>query len=232
MPSPQPAPEDAKPDHPQPSRPEPGSLAGPEPAASAPVAPPLVLVHGLWDTPGLFRRLEKRLEGRRDPVLVPHLPHGLGERPVLELAEELGQAVADSFGPDREVDVLGFSLGGVIARTWIQLLGGGKRTRRFISVGSPHRGSLLALPWPRRWLSTVADLRPGSPLLRRLNDHPEGLEGVECTSFWCLPDQMVVPSWTGVLPRGPSHQLPVWHHQQLITSPAGLDPIVGELLRP
>ncbi len=204
----------------------------PQPEAPATSAsPPLVLVHGLWDTPGLFRRLEKELEGRREPVLVPHLPHGLGERPVLELAEELGEAVEARFGPGQEVDVLGFSLGGVIARAWIQLLGGRERTRRFISVGSPQQGSLLALPWPRRWLSTVADLRPGSPLLKRLNSDPSGLDGVECTSFWCLPDQMVVPSWTGVLPRGPRHQLPVWHHQQLITSPAGLKPIVGELLR-
>lgn len=217
-------------DTPQSETPKPDTPQSEAPAASDP--PPLVLVHGLWDTPGLFRRLEKRLEGRRDQVLVPHLPHGLGERPVLELARELGEAVEASFGPGQEVDVLGFSLGGVIARTWIQLLGGRERTRRFISVGSPQQGSLLALPWPRRWLSTVADLRPGSPLLQRLNSDPRGLEGVECTSFWCLPDQMVVPSWTGVLPRGPSHQLPVWHHQQLITSPAGLEPIVTELLRP
>ncbi|MEX1324467.1 MAG: alpha/beta fold hydrolase [Synechococcaceae cyanobacterium] len=195
-------------------------------------APPLVLVHGLWDTPGLFRRLQQRLDGRRDPVLLPHLEHGLGERPVLELAAELDQAVNDAFGPDQTVDVLGFSLGGVIARTWIQLLGARERTRRFISVGSPQQGSLLALPWPRRWLATVADLRPGSPLLERLNSDSDGLEGVECTSFWCLSDQMVVPSWTGVLPRGPRHQLPVWHHQQLITSPVALEPIVQELLRP
>ena len=199
---------------------------------SSPGQPPLVLVHGLWDTPGLFRRLEKQLDGRREPVLVPHLPHGLGERPVLELAEELGQAVHDAFGPDQAVDVLGFSLGGVIARSWIQLLGGRQRTRRFVSVGSPQQGSLLALPWPRRWLATVADLRPGSPLLQRLNGDPGGLEGVQCSSFWCLSDQMVVPSWTGVLPQGSCRRLPVWHHQQLITSPAGLKPIVAELLRP
>ncbi len=191
-----------------------------------------MLVHGLWDTPGLFRRLEQRLDGRRDPLLRPHLEHGLGERPVLELAAELGQAVNAAFGPDQALDLLGFSLGGVIARSWIQLLGGRRRTRRFTSVGSPHQGSLLALPWPRRWLATVADLRPGSPLLQRLNRDANGLEGVDCTSFWCLSDQMVVPSWTGVLPSGPRRQLPVWHHQQLITSPAGLEPIVQELLRP
>ena len=39
---------------------------------------PLVLVHGLWDTPRLFRRLERQLEAHAFPLLVPHLPHRLG----------------------------------------------------------------------------------------------------------------------------------------------------------
>ncbi len=53
-------------------------------------APPLVLVHGLWDSPRLFRRLEQLLAGARDPLLVPHLSHRLGATPLLDLAERLG----------------------------------------------------------------------------------------------------------------------------------------------
>jgi triacylglycerol lipase len=193
---------------------------------------PLVLVHGLWDTPRLFRRLEDQLHGRRQPLLVPHLPHGLGQRPLLELASDLGRQVDQRFGADRPVDVLGFSMGGVVARTWIQLAGGCGRVRRLISVGSPQRGSLVAAPWPGRWLASIADMRPGSPLLRQLNGDVSALAGVDCCSFWCLTDHMVIPSWTGVLPVGRRQQLPVWSHKQLISSPAALEPIVAELLRP
>ena len=50
---------------------------------------PLVLVHGLWDTPQLFRRLEARLEGRRPDLWIPHLPHGLGFPPLEVLAQRL-----------------------------------------------------------------------------------------------------------------------------------------------
>lgn len=193
---------------------------------------PLVLVHGLWDTPRLFRRLEERLAGRRDPLLLPHLPHGLGQQPLLELAQQLGRLVEQRFGAQRPVDLLGFSMGGLIGRTWIQLAGGQGRVRRLTVVGSPQRGSLLALPWPRRWLASIADMRPGSPLLRQLNGDLTGLAGVECCSFWCPIDGMVIPSWTGVLPVGRRQALPVWDHKQLISSPAALDPIVAELLRP
>jgi triacylglycerol lipase len=193
---------------------------------------PLVLVHGLWDTPRLFRRLEDRLQGQRQPLFAPHLPHGLGQRPLVDLAVELGQLVDQHFGLEQPVDLLGFSMGGLVGRTWIQLAGGQGRVRRLISVGSPQRGSLVAAPWPGRWLASIADMRPGSPLLRRLNGDLAGLAGVDCCSFWCLADTLVVPSWTGVLPLGRRQQLPVWNHKQLISSPAALGPIVAELLRP
>ena len=41
-------------------------------------SPPLVLMHGLWDTPRLFRRLIQALDQPERPLLAPHLPHGLG----------------------------------------------------------------------------------------------------------------------------------------------------------
>ncbi|MFS6827732.1 dihydroneopterin aldolase [Cyanobium sp. ATX-6F1] len=82
-----------------------------EPAAPGSAAPPLVLVHGLWDSPQLFRQLVESLNGRRDPLLMPHLLHRLGATPILELAETLGQAIEAAFGAEQPVDLLGFSMG-------------------------------------------------------------------------------------------------------------------------
>ena len=200
------------------------------PGLAAPV--PLVLVHGIWDTPRLFRRLEAALDGRRAPLLIPHLPHGLGFRPLEEMAAQLDQIIASSFGPDLPIDLLGFSMGGVIGRIWIQLLGGHRRTRRFYSVGSPQRGTLTAQPWPRWGLPTVADMKLGSPLLRRLNGEFSCLEAIDCHSYYCRTDQMVIPPWRGVLPVGSVRALPVLAHQHLITKPQALGPIVADLLVP
>ena len=96
-------------------------------------APPLVLVHGLWDTPALFNSLGRAIGDRRD-LFVPHLPHGLGVVPLEALAAELGRGIEARFGTEEPLDVMGFSMGGVISRTWIQLLGGARRVRRFTSV--------------------------------------------------------------------------------------------------
>jgi triacylglycerol lipase len=204
-------------------------VAGDAPPSGGSV--PLVLVHGLWDTPRLFRSLEAQLAERRVPLLMPHLPHGLGWTALETLAAQLGDAIETAFGPSRRIDLLGFSMGGVIARTWIQLLGGWRRTRRFTSVASPHRGTLTALPWPRRWLAGIADMKPGSPLLRRLDADLEPLRRIECCSFYCPADLTVVPGWQAVLPLGPSHPLPGLRHDRLLAEPACLAPLVRELLR-
>jgi triacylglycerol lipase len=201
------------------------------PAAAPTAAPPLVLVHGLFDTPEIFRGLRHYLGDRRDPLLVPHLPHGIGTTDLETLAGRLGERIEREFGPDQAVDVLGFSMGGLIARTWIQLLGGHQRTRRFTTVASPHRGTLAALPWPRFPLAGVADMKPGSALLRRLAAADALLKKVECCSFYCPTDLTVFPGWQAVLPVGARRALPVLWHNRLMAEPASLDPVVAELLR-
>lgn len=193
---------------------------------------PLVLVHGLWDTPRLFRHLLSALADRRPALLAPHLPHGLGWIPLPQLAERLGGEIEAAFGPTRRLDLLGFSMGGVVARIWIQQQGGWRRTRRFTSVASPHRGTLTALPWPRRLLAGVADMKPGSVLLRQLDADLEPLRRIECCSFYCPADLTVVPGWRAVLPVGPRHALPGLRHDRLLAEAACLEPLVRELLRP
>ncbi|MFM9100538.1 MAG: esterase/lipase family protein, partial [Cyanobium sp.] len=87
-------------------------------AAGSPQAcPPLVLVHGLFDTPRLFHGLRARLAPRRSAVLAPHLPHALGSVPLESLAADLDRHITAAFGPDQPIDLLGFSMGGVIGRT-------------------------------------------------------------------------------------------------------------------
>ena len=192
--------------------------------------PPLVLVHGLWDTPNVFRRLRQYLEEWPAPILTPHLPHKLGFTPLETLAQDLELAIDEAFGPDQPIDLLGFSMGAVISRTWLQLYGGHRRTRRFVSLGSPQNGTLVAQPWPRALVPGVADMKVGSALLRQLNRDSSLLRGIDCISFYCPWDLMVIPAWTGVLPVGPIVRLPVWNHRELIQSPRSLVPVSSHLL--
>ena len=193
------------------------------------MSPPLVLVHGLWDSPRLFRRLIQGLDQTNRPLLAPHLPHGLGWVPLRQLAHRLDQHIQERFGPDTSIDLLGFSMGGVIGRIWLQELGGVQRTRRFFSVGSPQQGTLAAQLIPRPLLAGAADMKVGSRLLRELNAQPQALAGVECCSFFCRWDLMVSPGWRAVLPVGRRVEIPVWTHQQLISHPTAIQRLCSRL---
>ena len=147
------------------------------------------------------------------------------------LAERLAGLIEARFDPATRLDLLGFSMGGVIGRTWLQLLGGHRRLRRFTCLGSPQQGTWTAQPWPRRLFPGLADLRCGSALLQELNSDLEGLRGVECHSFYSALDLAVLPGWRAVLPVGTARALPVATHPQLLRDPAALRPLVQELLR-
>ena len=190
---------------------------------------PLVLVHGLWDTPRVFHRLIQRLDQPDRPLLAPHLPHGLGVVPLRELARRLDQSIQQQFGRETPIDLLGFSMGGVIGRIWLQELGGAERTDRFFSVGSPQNGTLAALAVPRLLFAGIADMKPASDLLQQLNRQAGTLAPVTCRSYFCRWDLMVSPGWLAVLPVGTRNELPVWTHQQLIAHPQALQTLAQDL---
>lgn len=193
---------------------------------------PLVLVHGLLDSPAVFNKLRQTLGERRPHLLIPALPLRFGLTPIEQAAELLGGHIQATFGMEQPIDLLGFSIGGVIARTWIQLLEGHQRTRRFISVGSPQQGTLTAQPWPGRIFKGIAGLKWGSGLLERLNSNLDTLHRIECHSFYSAIDLAVLPGWRAVLPVGARTQLPVATHPQLLRDQAAIGPLARELLRP
>ena len=196
--------------------------------------PPLVLIHGLWDSPQLFHRLEAALRAQAPQLelYAPHLPHRLGAIPIRTLATQLDTLVQARFGPDRTLDVFGFSMGGIVGRTWLQEQGGYRRTRRFVCLGSPQQGTLAAQLVPRGLLAGIADMKIGSALLRQLRSGTDRLQALECHSLYTATDLTVCPGWRAVLPLGSRQALPVRTHRQLILHPRAIEKVVEVLLAP
>jgi triacylglycerol lipase len=178
----------------------------------------------------VFHRLIQAMDQPQRDLLAPHLPHGLGNVPLRELAERLDEQISHRFGADTSIDLLGFSMGGIIGRIWLQDLGGAARTRRFFSVGSPHQGTMTAQVIPRVLLAGAADMKIGSQLMHHLHCRSDQLLPVECHSFFCRWDLMVCPGWKAVLPHGSSQDIPVWTHHQLMAHPNALR-IIGKALK-
>jgi triacylglycerol lipase len=111
--------------------------------------------------------------------------------------------------PDRQINLIGFSMGGIVARYYVQRLGGLKRVRRLITIASPHWGTWTAY---LRWNLGVRQMRPQSAFLRDLNQDLGSLKSLSFTSIWSPFDLMIVPATSSVVRGARSIPLPVVAH--------------------
>ncbi len=183
---------------------------------------PLILIHGLWNSPRIFHNLIDNSIAQRMSLMTPYLPHDLGRVPLRTLAKKLDIYIHNHFGSELEINLLGFSMGGIVGRIWLQEFGGAQRTHQFLSVGSPHKGTYTASFLPPWIFTGVAEMSRNSSLLQELNRNISIMRSVICSSYYCQWDLMVFPGWQAVLPIGSSYALPVLTHKQLISHPIAL----------
>ncbi len=126
----------------------------------------VVLIHGFFASAGVFRPMRARLERDANARVATftHAP-GFGVRSI---ARSLAQIVA-KVPREARVHIVGHSLGGIVARWYVQELGGHGRIAQTISLGSPFGGTPLAARFP--WL-VGADLMAESHILERLRVGP------------------------------------------------------------
>ncbi len=119
-------------------------------AQAAPVAPgstPVLLIHGIFDNSSKMEPMDRYLgaHGFQSRYLINLVPNG-GQAPLETLAAEVRQRVdqilADTGAP--KIDIVAFSMGGVVSRYYLQDLDGLSRTRRFVTISSPHHGTMTA----------------------------------------------------------------------------------------
>ena len=155
---------------------------------------PVVLVHGLVDNRSVFSVMRRGLR-RRGFTQICTWNYSPLLSDVARGAADLGariEQICEQTGHDR-VHVVGHSLGGLIARYHVQRQGGDRRVESLVTLGTPHRGSVLAhvLPTP-----LVRQLRPGSPVLRELEEPAAGC-ATRVTAIYSDLDQVVVPTNSG-----------------------------------
>ena len=121
-------------------RAEPGT-ARPGPLTARAAETPILLVHGIIDNHSIFTLLQRALR-RRGFATVSAFDYGLLTRDIPAAAELLGEAIeklAANTGYER-IHVIGHSLGGLIARYYVQRLGGDARVHTLVTLGTPHHG--------------------------------------------------------------------------------------------
>ncbi|NEA99882.1 alpha/beta fold hydrolase [Streptomyces sp. SID13726] len=159
--------------------------------------PPVVLLHGFIDNRSVFVLLRRSLaqHGRQQVESLNYSPLTCDIRAAAELLGRHIEGICERTGSPR-VDVVGHSLGGLIARYYVQRLGGDARVRTLVTLGTPHSGTRvvpLANAHP-----IVRQMRPGSELLEELTLPAPGCR-THFVSFWSDLDHLMDPLETACI---------------------------------
>ena len=158
---------------------------------------PILLVHGMVDNRSIFTVLRRALR-RRGFRQVLGINYSPLTRDVRLAATQLAirvENLCEQTGFER-IHVIGHSMGGLIARYYVQRLGGDARVHTLVTLGTPHAGTLPAYLVPHR---LARQLRPGSDLVAELAEPAPGCQ-TRFLAVWSDLDQMIVPKraagWT------------------------------------
>lgn len=151
---------------------------------------PILLVHGMVDNRSIFTLLRRGLR-RRGFHRVLTLNYSPLTRDVRLAATALAirvELLCEETGFER-IHLVGHSMGGLIARYYVQRLGGDSRVHTLVTLGTPHSGTRAAALIPH---SLARQLRPGSDLMLELAEPAPGCR-TRMLSVWSDLDQLVVP---------------------------------------
>jgi hypothetical protein len=176
---------------------------GPLEPGPPPLAEPraVLLITGVTISAEWFEPIIARLE--RDgfrPVV--YEPPALLTGDLFEASADLDRVVEQvrrDSGQDK-IDILAECTGGLIARHYVQSLGGAPKVSRLVTFVSPQHG-LPKAPWAASIAGWPAldDLTPGSAFLAAVNDAPLPRD-LPITSIYTCTDEYIQPYQTSIIP--------------------------------
>lgn len=151
----------------------------------------VVLVHGIFDNGAIFRRLVRSLQDAGHRCWVPVLKPADGRRGIQDLAYKLKMYIDSEVPPGESLAIVGFSMGCIVSRQYLQTLDGHARTKALFAISAPHLGTLTAYLYPGQG---ARDMRPGSPLIENLRRTEHRLAQVALFGYWTSFDLTVFPA--------------------------------------
>jgi triacylglycerol lipase len=157
---------------------------------------PVLLLYGFMSTRQIFEVLEHRL--RRDNFCVWSINLGgwqeaFNTNAIDDLAQKVSDKVERLYArfPDMgPLSIVGHSKGGMIGTYYVKCLGGDKRVKNLITLGSPFNGSVSAYFGIAAYGAisrSIWQLTPRSPFIKDLKQKPFP-ETVKVTSIYSQKD--------------------------------------------
>ncbi len=186
---------------------------------------PIILVHGFGMNRTQWMWMARRLRAKgHGPI------YGLNYfslQSVERSSKQLASFVLHVLSREQatEVDLVAHSLGGIVARYYIERLSGGAKIGRLVTIGTPHKGTRLGRLGPL--IPSARDLRHDSSVLKDLGDVRDG---AAYTSIWSRADAVIQPPESAsISPAGADEIFDDLGHLSLVLSPRVVDIIDARL---
>jgi pimeloyl-ACP methyl ester carboxylesterase len=178
-----------------------------EPLPTHPVEAPIILLHGFASNPRAMKPLASLLgQTLNREVLCLRTSPGIAD--LRDCSREVSRTISRLSESSRfeYVDVIGHSMGGLIASHLLKCIDQGRRIRRVVTLGTPHRGAPLAqlgAALAGRLSHALGQMRPDSDLINELDRLPVP-DGSQLLSIASSSD-LIVPARYSALPPEPGH---------------------------
>ncbi|QLE86971.1 alpha/beta fold hydrolase [Shewanella sp. Scap07] len=177
----------------------------------------IVLVHGIFNTGVVMRRLQRMLQDAGHQCSTPTLSPFDGRLGIVHAAHQLERHIKETYA-NQTVVLVGFSMGGIICRYYAQHVAQKGDVSHLFSIAAPHHGSYLAyLPYPS---ITMKQLRPNSEFLQQLRDDDVNLDGIKLFSYRTPLDFTIIPSRSSVWPAASNQLFWIPLHLSMVLSSA------------
>jgi triacylglycerol lipase len=190
---------------------------------------PVLLVHGLMDTSHKMRKIAAHLRGLGWQVADIDLMANNGDTRLEILAQQVATKIERTFAQHQPIDLLGFSMGGLVTRYYIQRLGGIDRVQRFVTISTPHHGTIAANFSTRRG---CIQMRPDHDFIQDLDRDVDRLNELNFTSVWTPFDLIILPPSSSQLGIGTELKIPVLTHPLMVSDRRVLTAIATALSQP
>lgn len=155
----------------------------------------VVFIHGMGANRACFFPMQTWLSraGHKRQLAFNYATSGSIEKMALRLKGEL-----DSNVKGGRIHLVAHSLGGLVARTYIQALGGDRRVSTCVTLGTPHHGTYSSVYGPTPMLQ---QLKPGGVFVRFLEALPPPAQA-RFVSIGASSDHLIVPCESAHAPFG------------------------------
>jgi len=205
-------------------------------ADAAPDGPRVVLVHGIFDTSRQFDPIVKELEELGYDCFAPNLKPNSAAHGLRDLALKLQAEIDAEWGSKADFAIVAFSMGGLVARYYVQELGGAARCLALTTISTPHHGTFVAHTLPNQG---AREMRPDSDFLNQLNSDASlaRLREIPTYSYYTPLDAIIVPSTSSIWPPATNRRFwSLMHPLMLMDAPvreqllADFEELFGERL--